>query len=209
MNPYSRTGTSRQRCSFISSRSSQSIAFGERCTAITTSRTGLCRRHHHRLDNDVFDDFIDSNDGAPRHYVARTFQALQYVPVHNLGDRLECRFCQSLMWLSERVVPSSTHSPLFNICCGRGRLSSLSTYPDLPSEFIELLTTPSTVEAVFRRNVTAINSILSFGSVISDINRSLHNNQGVFTYSVSGNIHHRFSDIALVPENARFGNLLF
>lgn len=146
---------------------------------------------------------------TPRPLIARLSNMLSTVEIHDLGNRIQCPYCSALEWIQERVQNSRVDTPIFNVCCGRGRLSILPVYPDLPPEFVSIMNSTHVVSTNFRSKIRAFNSILSFGSVMADEQAIAHSSQGVFTYSVSGNIHHRISDIPNPHENARFGGIYF
>ena len=105
---------------------------------------------------------------------------------------LECGHCGALKMISETK----------GFCCSEGKVA-LDLKSDLPENFIHLLQ-----DINVRRNIRAYNQALSFTSLRTQVDNSVLNGNGIYSFRISGELYHAYG--SLYPsedENAKFSQI--
>ena len=110
---------------------------------------------------------------------------------HRLKSNINnpCRHCYALHFIEERKQPSTIEEPAFSKCCCDGTILSSLMEVETPKFLFDLLTKDDSHH--FLRNIRVYNGQFAFTSSLANLDESLANmTQGVYTFRVSGNIHH-------------------
>ena len=186
------------------------MSVGQKCKKSTYEGRRYCPDHLDCYEARNQASLLNVAETLPRPNIGRYTMTLANVKPCNLGERIVCPKCSALMFDFEQSAASRKDVPAFNLCCKNGRLADIQVYPCLPNELQALLSDESQEAVYFCRNIRAINTLLSFASVNSESNPQLpSHNRGVFTYSISADVNHVISDVALNPGNAKFGGIYF
>ncbi|KAI8996751.1 hypothetical protein BDB01DRAFT_714376 [Pilobolus umbonatus] len=100
----------------------------------------------------------------PSDYVARDPTQVPIDRDDRGGMVVECPYCRSLMYLGERSVRSCIRSPVFQMCCKKGK-AVIPPMPSTPYSLSELLTENDCISREFRKHIRSYNSSLSFTSL--------------------------------------------
>ena len=103
-----------------------------------------------------------------------------------------------MIWLDERIN-KSMRSPIFTICCAKGKVI-LPPLQDLPSPLDTLLTETDLRSHLFRQNIRMYNSALSFTSMGAKIDHQFTGTSGVYTFRIHGEMYHRIGTLLPDPE---------
>ncbi|CAF1920723.1 unnamed protein product [Brassica napus] len=115
-------------------------------------------------------------------------------PVVNKWDLVTCPDCKAIVWNAEAVVQETQNSPRrFSICCQQGRVN-LPPRRQPPSPLKELLEKSS-----FKILIRVANGMLAFTSMGGQIDNSVTNTPGPFSFRLHGQTHHRIGSL-LPPE---------
>ncbi|XP_013745491.2 uncharacterized protein LOC106448109 [Brassica napus] len=115
-------------------------------------------------------------------------------PVVNKWELATCPDCQAIVWNAEAVVQETRNSPRrFSICCQQGRVK-LPPRRQPPSPLKELLQRSS-----FKIMIRVANGMLAFTSMGGQIDNSVTNTPGPFSFRLHGQTHHRIGSL-LPPE---------
>lgn len=107
-------------------------------------------------------------------------------PVVNKWELATCPDCQAIVWNAEAVVQETRNSPRrFSICCQQGRVK-LPPRRQPPSPLKELLQKSS-----FKIMIRVANGMLAFTSMGGQIDNSVTNTPGPFSFRLHGQTHHR------------------
>lgn len=119
-----------------------------------------------------------------------------------------CSYCGSLMWIHERVSPTSWHRPEFQLCCCRGK-SVLPSLQSTPSEIADYLKSNDIISKEFRKNIRLYNSSLCFTSFGVNLDLNLANNRsGAYTFRIQGSPYHLVGSVAPTEgANPKFAQL--
>jgi hypothetical protein len=74
-----------------------------------------------------------------------------------------CGFCNTKMWINERLANSNNNNPQFSLCCENGKVL-LPSLPATPQELEVLLTNKERSAVKFRNQIRMYNSVLAFTS---------------------------------------------
>jgi len=120
---------------------------------------------------------------------------------HSLGPmHFQCPDCPALHFKSEKLTKSSNANPKFGICCLQGQiqLPSLSQPPHL---LHQLLTSSTPHAQKFRDSIHQYNSAFAFTSVAIDVDNSVLNGRGPYSFRMHGALYHKMG--ALHPRDGR------
>ena len=105
-----------------------------------------------------------------------------------------CPFCGALMFLGERVHPSTRAAPRFQMCC-KGDKIELPKIDSPPDAYMELLRSTSQQGKHFRQYIRAYNNSFAFTSSGANFDKHLaQGRQGIYTWRVNGNFCHMISN---------------
>ena len=133
--------------------------------------------------------------------VIHAFQVLGTIPVgcrpyHDPDHRLslgsmnvECPHCHTLHFMSEKLTASSRTSPKFGICCLQGQIQ-LPPFSESPQLLHSLLTSSTPQARKFRDNIRQYNSTFAFTSVAVDMDHSVLDGRGPYSFRIHGSLHH-------------------
>ncbi|CAG8626617.1 705_t:CDS:2, partial [Scutellospora calospora] len=118
---------------------------------------------------------------------------------HTLGDMIyECSKCKAKMWLDEKKENSSAKSLSFTTCCAEGKVLLPPLQELLP--LLDLLLTETDQRAcLFQQNIRIYNSALAFTSIDANIDHSVTETQGIYTFRIHGEVYHSIG--ALLPNS--------
>jgi len=121
---------------------------------------------------------------------------------HDLGEmEHECRHCGALHWLLERSTGdgSSNARPLFQMCCGHGRIQ-LPRMPPPPEQLSYLFTGTTPQADRFRQYIRQYNAALAFTLLGVEVDNSVNEGGGgPPTFRIHGELCHRLS--SLIPHH--------
>ncbi|OAD68566.1 hypothetical protein PHYBLDRAFT_172987 [Phycomyces blakesleeanus NRRL 1555(-)] len=122
--------------------------------------------------------------------------------VDNRGDMdIECQFCGAMMWAHEKNSRSSLRSPMFSMCCNKGK-HVLPQIEPTPTGIAELLNYRTRDGKKFLENIRSYNSTMSFTSLGAKIDTSVGNNiNRAYNFRIHGTICHRIGSILPVTES--------
>jgi hypothetical protein len=123
----------------------------------------------------------------------------------------KCPFCGALMWIDEKTGGTRTH-PTFSNCCAKGQVV-LPALPDLPP-VIRNLIMPKKIEnkhQEFKNLIRLYNNVLAFTHCSANVDQNLlKRTSGVYTFRISGSMHHQLPPIMLSENNShRFAQIYF
>ncbi|CAG8689944.1 17459_t:CDS:1 [Cetraspora pellucida] len=114
---------------------------------------------------------------------------------HTLGSmKHRCRKCRALLWIDERLLNSSTRSPVFTTCYAGGKIL-LPPLQELPSPLNTLLTRTDQRARLFKQNIKMYNSALSFTSLGANIDHSITGTSGVYSFRIHGKMYHSIGSL--------------
>lgn len=100
-----------------------------------------------------------------------------------------CTYCHAFHWRAESLSHSTNANIKFGMCCYQGKISLPPLQP-VPPELYELLTRRDPIGDTFRLRIRNYNSALAMMSVGRDINRSIDDGGGPYTFVLQGELSH-------------------
>ena len=123
------------------------------------------------------------------------------VAYHNLGPpSTKCRNCAAYMWREERSKKATrvaTQSFSFSMCCQDGKVR-LSKFKEPPPPLDRLLNFNDPDTSKFRDQIRVYNSMFCFTSFGGNIDHSINQTRGPYTFRINGQNYHRMG--SLLPE---------
>lgn len=135
------------------------------------------------------------------------FRSMVDVQPHDIGDRIECPGCGSLMWISEGTRCTITGA--FQQCCGKGRLSELNSNVNVCPEYAHLFNRSHPKSNELKLHLRSYNSVLAMASTLCNYDQALANRSstGMYSFVVQGQIHHAVGNVSTEVNCRRFGNI--
>ncbi|KIM72490.1 hypothetical protein PILCRDRAFT_16071 [Piloderma croceum F 1598] len=103
--------------------------------------------------------------------------------------------------MSERLTNSSNRNPKFGICCLQGQIQ-LPPLSEPPNLLHKLLTSSAPHAQKFREGIRQYNSAFAFTSVAVNMDRTILNGQGTYSFRIHGSLHHKMG--TLHPHNPQW-----
>ncbi|KAL3618962.1 hypothetical protein CASFOL_037190 [Castilleja foliolosa] len=118
----------------------------------------------------------------------------------DLGDAsYECRYCDALFWLDERLLrEGSSANPNYSGCC-QGGIVDLPRLLEPPVFLSDLLHGNSSRSKHFQENITSYNSMFCFSSMGDKIDHDINKGSGPRIFRLHGQNYHLID--SLLPEN--------
>nr|XP_043614568.1 uncharacterized protein LOC122586652 [Erigeron canadensis] len=132
-------------------------------------------------------------------------------PALNFGPpSYNCPTCNAVMWYEERSKSTPVSEPIsFSSCCQNGKIL-LEPLRNTPEPLKRLLDYDQAGTSTFRDNIRTYNSMFCFTSFGAQIDNSINQGRGVYTFRISGQNYHRIG--SLLPSDGaepRYAQLYF
>ena len=135
---------------------------------------------------DIYPASTISNDDSGRHRLKS-----------NINN--PCPNCFALHFIEERVSGSSKEDPKFNKCCLSGRVLPSLMEVETPKFLLNLIM--KTNRKTFLENIRIYNGQFAFTSSLAQLDKRFTMTQGVYTFRISGNVHHFYKRNLLSEED--------
>ena len=151
---------------------------------------------------------IQQHEAEHVQQVVANNQVLRAVPVachpyqepatrHSLGPMdVECPHCHALHFNCEKLSRSTVAHVKFGMCCLQGQIQ-LPPISESPPVLHNLLTSSTPHDRKFRDGICQYNSAFAFTSVAVDVDQSVLNGRGPYSFRMHGEMYHKMG--ALVP----------
>lgn len=186
------------------------------CTTTTSHPSGFCSRHANwrisqigtinltdLLTEDASQQVLPQIIGPYRGFALPMLNLVHYEP---FGDQVQCSYCDAFLFLHEASRQGVDTSS--SLCCGNGRLSSVQSFSQLPTNIRLLLYGSDAQSRDFQDNIRLYNSLMAPAWTKSNIDPALATRQtGFYCITTNGRISHVVSDLTVNASEARFGQI--
>nr|GFA27001.1 uncharacterized protein [Tanacetum cinerariifolium] len=107
-----------------------------------------------------------------------------------------CQHCQPVLWYEERSVTRyNPHVPKFSVCCGDVKVKL--NYMREPPDLLTRLCNHNGGQRLkfFKKHIKLINSMFTFTSTGSHINKDINNGHVPYTFRLNGHNHHHIRSL--------------
>jgi hypothetical protein len=108
-----------------------------------------------------------------------------------------CGFCNTKMWIKERLVKLNNNNPQFSLCCENGKVL-LPSLPATPQELEVLLTNKERSAVKFRDEICMYNLVLAFTLLDAKVDESVTRGIGPYSFCIQDEFYHKIGSMCLV-----------